>query len=96
MRDEQLKKYHFSFIRNILEKTATFLGHSKWENLLPKIDGKIDPFANRILNLSSHSAHAGEEIGEIQEHDKNKLIELINLLENDYKFFKKSETNGAV
>lgn len=61
MRDEQLKKYHFSFIRNILEKTATFLGHSKWENLLPKIDGKIDPFANRILNLSSHSAHAGEE-----------------------------------
>lgn len=96
MRDEQIKKYHFSFIRNILEKTATFLGHSKWENLLPKIDGNIDPFANRILNLSSHSAHAGEEISEVQEHDKNKLIELINFLENEYKFFKKSETNDAV
>ncbi len=95
-RDEQIKKYHFSFIRNILEKTATFLGHSKWENLLPKIDGNIDPFANRILNLSSHSAHAGEEISEVQEHDKNKLIELINFLENEYKFFKKSETNDAV
>ena len=95
MRDEQIKKYHFSFIRNILEKTATFLGHSKWENLLPKIGGEIDPFANRILNLSSHSAHAGEEISEVQVNDKDKLIELITFLENEYKFFRQRETNDT-
>lgn len=95
MRDGQIKKYHFSFIRNILEKTATFLGHSKWENLLPKIDGNIDSFANRILNLSSHSAHAGEEISEVQVNDKDKLIELITFLENEYKFFRQRETNDT-
>ena len=84
----QIKKYHFNFIRNILEKTATFLGYSNWEKLLPLVNGEPDPFANRILNLSSHSAHSGEEIGEVQENDKTKLIELVNYLESNYKFSK--------
>ncbi|MCU0440593.1 MAG: AAA family ATPase [Raineya sp.] len=81
-----INKYHFNFIRNILEKTATFLGYSNWEKLLPIVNGEPDPFANRILNLSSHSAHAGEEIGEVQENDRIKLIELVNYLESNYKF----------
>lgn len=85
----QLKKYHFSFLRNILEKTATFLGRDHWEDLLPKgTDGNPDPFANRILNLSSHSAHAGEETGEIEENDREKLEELVNFLTNEYGFGK--------
>lgn len=81
-----IKKYHFNFIRNVLEKTATFLGYSNWEVLLPIVNGEPDPFANRILNLSSHSAHAGDEIGEVQENDRDKLIEIVNYLENYYKF----------
>lgn len=86
-----IKKYHFNFIRNILEKTATFLGYSNWEKLLPIVNGEPDPFANRILNLSSHSAHAGEEIGEVQENDRIKLIELVNYLESNYKFSEQVE-----
>jgi len=83
----QVKKYHFSFLRNILEKTATFLGRNKWESLLPTTaDGAPDPFADRILNLSSHSAHAGEETGEVEEHDKEKLEELIDFLSSEYGF----------
>lgn len=85
----QVKKYHFSFVRNILEKTATFLGHKGWVDLLPKaIDGNPDPFANRILNLSSHSAHAGEETGEVEANDKQKLEELVNYLSDEYKFWR--------
>lgn len=91
-----IKKYHFNFIRNVLEKTATFLGYSNWEKLLPIVNGEPDPFANRILNLSSHSAHAGDEIGEVQENDINKLIELVNYLENNYKFSELIEQNGTV
>ncbi|MCE7575315.1 AAA family ATPase [Aliivibrio fischeri] len=34
--NNQVRKYHFSFVRNILEKTATFLGHKGWAELLPK------------------------------------------------------------
>ncbi len=95
--NEQIKKYHFSFLRNILEKTAIFLGHTKWEKLLPKMaDGSPDPFANRILNLSSHSAHAGEEIAEVQENDKIKFSELIKFLETEYKFSNLNQSNDNI
>lgn len=90
----QIRKYHFNFLRNIFEKTATFLGHADWESLLPKsVDGNPDPFANRILNLSSHSAHAGEETGEVEANDKVKLEELVNFLSNTYGFWSPSSPN---
>jgi wobble nucleotide-excising tRNase len=91
-----IKKYHFNFIRNVMEKTATFLGYSNWEKLLPIVNGEPDPFANRILNLSSHSAHGGDENGEVQENDRDKLIELVNYLESSYKFSELIEENDAV
>jgi len=94
--NEQIKKYHFSFLRNILEKTATFLGYKGWIGLLPKdSNGHPDSFANRILNLSSHSAHAGEETGEIEENDKEKLTELVDFLSSEYKFWQEVEQNES-
>jgi hypothetical protein len=83
----QVKKYHFNFLRNILEKTATFLGYLRWEDLLEKsVDGVPDPFANRILNLSSHSAHAGEEVAEIEDTDRERLAQLVSFLSDTYRF----------
>lgn len=94
VRDEQIKKYHFNFLRNILEKTATFLGYLRWEDLLEKTaDGIPDPFANRILNLSSHSAHAGEEVAEIEDSDKERLAQLVSFLSDTYRFKKKEAEN---
>ncbi len=94
IRNDQIMKYHFSFLRNILEKTATFLGHKGWVELLPKAaDGNPDPFANRILNLSSHSAHAGEETGEVEINDKQKLEELVNFLSSEYGFWQQEAQN---
>ncbi|CAH8188727.1 AAA family ATPase [Vibrio vulnificus] len=94
IRSDQIMKYHFSFLRNILEKTATFLGHKGWVELLPKAaDGNPDPFANRILNLSSHSAHAGEETGEVEINDKQKLEELVDFLSSEYGFWQQEVQN---
>jgi wobble nucleotide-excising tRNase len=91
----QIKKYHFSFLRNVLEKMATFLGYKRWPDLLPKTeDGQPDPFANRILNLSSHSAHAGEEIAEIENRDKEKLDGLVKYLIETYGFWQQGQQNG--
>lgn len=88
IRSDQIRKYHFNFLRNIFEKTATFLGRDSWESLLPKsADGNPDPFANRILNLSSHSAHAGEETGEVEANDKEKLEALVVFLCETYGFW---------
>jgi len=89
VRDGQIKKYHFNFLRNILEKTATFLGYRRWEDLLEKTaDGVPEPFANRILNLSSHSAHSGEEVAEIEDSDKERLSQLVSYLSDTYHFSK--------
>lgn len=94
VRDGQIKKYHFNFLRNILEKTATFLGYLRWEDLLEKTaDGVPDPFANRILNLSSHSAHAGEEVAEIEDADKERLAQLVSFLSETYHFKKQEAEN---
>lgn len=96
IKSNQIEKYHFNFLRNILEKTATFLGCRHWDELLPKTpDNQPDPFANRILNLSSHSAHAGEEMADIKEADKEKLIELVNFLTNTYHFKEEKMQNAG-
>lgn len=94
VRDGQIKKYHFNFLRNILEKTATFLGYLRWEDLLEKnVDGVPDPFANRILNLSSHSAHSGDEIAEVEDSDKERLAHLVSFLSDTYRFRKQEAEN---
>lgn len=71
-----IQKYHFNFLRNILEKTSTFLGYNKWEELLPRESRRA--YYNRIINLSSHSRHHGEEAAIVEENDKRVLRYLIN------------------
>ncbi len=81
----EIQKYHFNFLRNIFEKTATFLGKKKWESLLPQtIDGRPNPYKKRILNLSSHSKHAGEEVMIIRPEDKLVLGHLVQHLKSIY------------
>lgn len=83
----QLKKYHFNFFRNILEKTSTFLGYDNWGELLPKgTTGKINPYETRIINISSHSKHSGDETVELTDDDKRVLIYLMNNIKGTYKF----------
>lgn len=83
----RISKYHFNFLRNILEKTSTFLGYKKWGDLLPKTDnGKINPYEARIINISSHSKHAGEEVAELSEDDKRVLTYLVRQINEMYRF----------
>ncbi|MBC7877259.1 MAG: AAA family ATPase [Anaerolineales bacterium] len=83
----QLHKYHFNFLRNILEKTSTFLGYENWGNLLPTTgDGKPNPYETRIINISSHSKQAGEEVTELTEEDKRVLSYLVRQINETYRF----------
>lgn len=83
----QLSKYHFNFLRNILEKTSTFLGYEEWGDLLPTLDdGSTNPYQTRIINISSHSKHSGEEVADLTEDDKRVLGYLMNELNNMYRF----------
>tara|TARA_R110000751_G_scaffold104423_10_gene199930 strand:- start:7190 stop:8299 length:1110 start_codon:yes stop_codon:yes gene_type:complete len=84
-----IQKYHFNFLRNILEKTSTFLGFNNWEELLPQESRQA--YYNRIINLSSHSKQNGEEISIIDDNDKRVLGFLVGEVKRIYGF--KSNVN---
>ena len=83
----QIRKYHFNFLRNIFEKTSTFLGHKKWVDLLPQVAGSgPNPYASRIINISSHSKHAGDEVRELTDPEKQMVKFLVDHLRETYGF----------
>jgi hypothetical protein len=86
-----IQKYHFNFLRNILEKASTFLGYNKWRDLLPQ--ESREAYYNRIINLSSHSKHHGEEVSIIEENDKRVLGFLVGEVKRMYGF--KSIVNSS-
>jgi len=82
----QLNKYHFNFLRNILEKTSTFLGYQNWADLLPQTEGTRNPYEARIINISSHSKHACDEVFELTDDDKRVLGYLVKEMNQTYRF----------
>ena len=87
----EIKKFHFNFLRNILEKTSTFLRYNKWEELLPQ--ESREAYYRRIINLSSHSKHHGEEIAIVDDKDKRVLGFLVNEIKRMYGFKSRINTN---
>lgn len=83
--DGEQKKFHFSFLRQILEKTATFLGYENWLDLLPSDN---IPYYNRIINLSSHSKVSSEEVGLLNPQEKALLEYLLSHLFEKFNFKK--------
>jgi len=82
----QLSKFHFNFLRNILEKTSTFLGFKNWGDLLPKTDAnRPNPYEARIINISSHSKHASEEVATLSKDERLVLERLVKHLDKIYK-----------
>lgn len=87
----QIEKYHFNLLRNILEKTATFLGYKRWEHLLPETSGGLpNPYAKRIVNFSSHSKHAAEEVPTLKPEEKTVLANLLSHIVREHRFWKES------
>lgn len=80
----EIKKYHYNFLRQILEKTSTFLGYTGWKELLPH-DAQ-EAYYNRILNLCSHGKHSGEETSLIDDNDKRVLTYLVDSIRTMYHF----------
>ena len=79
-----IQKYHFSFLRNVLEKMSTFLGYNKWRDLLP--EESREAYYNRIINLSSHGKFSGEETSIIHDNDKRVLEYLVKQIKTNYRF----------
>ena len=82
-----IQKYHFNFLRNILEKTSTFLGYYEWKKLLPEdANGAREGYYKRIIDLSSHSKFSGEETSALTTQEKDVFKHLVKEIKNLYKF----------
>ncbi len=84
IRSGEIKKYHYNFLRQILEKTSTFLGYTGWKELLPH--DSQEAYYNRIINLCSHGKHSGEETSLIDDNDKRVLTFLVENVRTRYHF----------
>jgi wobble nucleotide-excising tRNase len=83
----EIQKYHFNFLRNILEKTSTFLGYYEWKKLLPnEAEGAREGYYKRILELSSHSKFSGEEVSVLTTQEKDVFKHLVEEITKLYKF----------
>ncbi len=81
----KIKKYHYNFLRQILEKTSTFLGYKKWRDLLTLLpDDAHEAYYHRIINLCSHGKHSGEETSIVDDNDKRVLGYLVREIKNIY------------
>lgn len=82
----QVRKYHFNFLRNILEKLSTFLGYKDWPDLPLENNERISQYEKRIVHLFSHSKFSGEETGVIKKEEISDLDELMKKISNSYHF----------
>jgi hypothetical protein len=72
---DKLYTYHFNVLRNIMEKTAVFLGHTKFSFWMPKDDKAL--YA-RAINLLSHGGYSVYDAKEMVPDNKELLKRIFN------------------
>ena len=82
--DSKAERFHFTLLRNLYEKTASFLGYPKWSELLPD-DKKL--YLSRVLTFTSHSTLSNEAVAEPNDAEKATVNFLLKHLTNNYKFW---------
>ena len=81
--DHQMQKYHFTLLRNLYEKTASFLGYKKWQELLPDDN---QSYYNRIIQFTSHSTVSNETVALLTPDEKEMVKFLLDNLRDNYGF----------
>ncbi|MBW8299962.1 MAG: anticodon nuclease [Hydrogenophaga sp.] len=89
--EERIQKYHFTLLRNLYEKTASFLGYPRWADLLP--DDKTAYF-RRIVQFTSHSTLSAQVVAEPTPEEKQIIRLLLTHLCDNYRFWRLEEQNA--
>ena len=88
----KVEKYHFTLLRNLYEKTASFLGYPKWSELLP--DDKQTYF-NRVIQFTSHSTLSNEAVAEPTPQEKQTVKLLLDHLVGNERYWKQQEQQNG-
>ncbi|MBI1173838.1 MAG: AAA family ATPase [Sideroxydans sp.] len=91
--ENSIQKYHFTLLRNLYEKTASFLGYPKWSDLLDTMRGEKQGYLNRIIQFSNHRTLSNEEVAEPTQPEKEMVRRLLENL-NEYGYRQKEEQHG--
>lgn len=89
--NQKVERYHFTLLRNLYEKTASFLGYPTWSELLPD-DKQL--YYSRIINFTSHSTLSNEAIAEPTPAEKATVKLLLDHLKNNYGYWQQEQQNG--
>lgn len=89
--ENKIEKFHFTLLRNLYEKTASFLGYPKWSDLLPG-DKKL--YLNRITQFTSHQTLPNETFAEPNAEEKKIVKYLLNNLKDNYSFWKSEDAQS--
>lgn len=89
--ESKVQKYHFTLLRNLYEKTASFLGYPKWSELLPD-DKQL--YLNRIIQFTSHSTLSNEAVAEPTPQEKQMVKLLLDNLMDNYGYWQQEKQNG--
>lgn len=82
--DSQVERFHFTLLRNLYEKTASFLGYPKWSELLPD-DKQL--YYSRIINFTSHSTLSNEAVAQPTPAESATVKLLLDHLKSSHGFW---------
>lgn len=88
--ENNVQRYHFALLRNLYEKTASFLGFRSWTDLLP---GDKKAYANRIMHFYAHNSLSVEQIAEPTPPEKEMVARLMENL-NAFGYWQQGRQNG--
>jgi len=82
--DSKVERFHFTLLRNLYEKTASFLGYPKWSELLPD-DKQL--YYSRVINFTSHSTLSNEAVAQPTPAESATVKLLLDHLKNNHAFW---------
>lgn len=80
-----IKTYHFNMLRNIMEKTAAFFGHTEFARCIEGVEDEV--LHERALNLLSHGAYSLYEPVDMGDDTKELFIKVFKIFIDKYDFF---------
>ncbi len=83
--NKRVERYHFALLRNLYEKTSSFLGHPRWSELLPD-DKQL--YYSRIINFTNHSTLSNEAAAQPTPAESAIVKFLLDHLKNSHGFWR--------
>lgn len=85
--EDRLVNYHFTILRNLLEKAANFHGFNGFENLIVINDDDEDKtLHHRYVQILNHGGYSLFEPTEMTEDNKRHFVEIFENFKRNYKF----------